>query len=411
VAHTMTVTFRDKDEDTWNRKLHIGCGGVYLDGYVNIDVQGLRVMGPDDVPADNKARIDEYYTVSGSMTDLPKSRDVYVDKKCSLTNTGYEVNSVDKIVCVQTLEHVSYHDARIALLHWWNIMKADAPLVLSVPDSAATLDLLLNGTTQEDTIRLLKGSLKDSYAAHLCWYDEGTITSLLQDMGFREICKLPNPHFYPAIVLRCKKYDPFMGERDYQPPIPAHFTGRILDVGPGTYPHPRATHFLDIEVRDDLSENGKTVTQFDLDDCLSGKLPFRKNYFEFVYCSHVLEHTKYPDIVMKELQRVGKYGYVEVPSLSKDLLLQFGNGHSGWDNTWSPDSGILMIERRKEAAAMYRQASGTLGRHMFIATHSTINTLDEDQIGIRMHFWQNQHLLNVWTSWSPGKDPKLVVLR
>lgn len=407
MAHTMTTSFKDSGEEAWPLKLHIGCGGVYLNGYMNIDIQGSTVSGPGDVPDENKARVDEYYTVAGSMSKLPKSRDVYVDKRCSFTNTGLAVNSVDKIVCIQTLEHVSYYNARIALLHWWNIMKAGAPLLLSVPDSAATLEMLLSDGNKEQIVRLLQGSLKDSYAAHLSWYDEETLIGLLTDMGFCKISKLPNPHFYPAITIRAEKYDPYMADRAYQQPMPMHLTGRVLDVGPGVYPHPKATHFLDIEERDDLSG---TFTQFDLDQCRRKKLPYGDNYFEYVHASHVIEHLKYPRPVVRELQRIGKHGYIEVPGIAKDLFLQFGEEHNHWDCVWGPKGELMMVRRREETLQLYSQAKATLGRHMHIATHSLVNTLDEDQIGIRKHFWENQHLLNIWTDWSPESDPKIKIM-
>lgn len=43
-------------------------------------------------------------------------------------------------------------------------------------------------------------------------------------------------------------------------------------------------------------------------------LPFRDKVFDYIYCSHVLEHTFSPSNAIKELMRVGRRGYIEVPS-------------------------------------------------------------------------------------------------
>lgn len=42
--------------------------------------------------------------------------------------------------------------------------------------------------------------------------------------------------------------------------------------------------------------------------------PFHEKQFDFVICSHVLEDIRDPIAVAKEIQRVGKAGYIEVPS-------------------------------------------------------------------------------------------------
>ncbi|UCE39033.1 MAG: methyltransferase domain-containing protein, partial [Thermoplasmata archaeon] len=50
-------------------------------------------------------------------------------------------------------------------------------------------------------------------------------------------------------------------------------------------------------------------------------LPFKDKEFDFVYCSHVLEHVVNPEKACNELMRVAKRGYIETPTPSKDLWL------------------------------------------------------------------------------------------
>lgn len=53
-------------------------------------------------------------------------------------------------------------------------------------------------------------------------------------------------------------------------------------------------------------------------------MPFADKEFDFVYCSHVLEHTHNPEKACKELMRIAKRGYIETPTRGKDLFLHTG---------------------------------------------------------------------------------------
>ena len=43
-------------------------------------------------------------------------------------------------------------------------------------------------------------------------------------------------------------------------------------------------------------------------------LPFKDNEFDFVIASHVLEHVEDFKFFIKELERVSKKGYIELPT-------------------------------------------------------------------------------------------------
>jgi SAM-dependent methyltransferase len=79
-----------------------------------------------------------------------------------------------------------------------------------------------------------------------------------------------------------------------------------LEIGPGVEPFPLATHFI--------GSNEKISDYKEVDiDCQ--KLPFETNFFDFVYCRHVMEDIQNPDFALKEIIRVSKFGgYIETPS-------------------------------------------------------------------------------------------------
>lgn len=98
--------------------------------------------------------------------------------------------------------------------------------------------------------------------------------------------------------------------RLYCPVVPEAL---VLEVGSGGSPYPRANVLLD--AYEDTRERHWVPLKADRPIVLGfvERLPFRDKAFDFVIASHVLEHSANPDSFLKELQRVAKAGYIEVP--------------------------------------------------------------------------------------------------
>jgi SAM-dependent methyltransferase len=103
---------------------------------------------------------------------------------------------------------------------------------------------------------------------------------------------------------------------------------KVLDIGSGNNPLSFATHLADLAVDDDhYGRAGSPFKHIDgkpVFNCPVESMPFADNEFDFVYCSHVLEHVADPERACRELMRVGKRGYVETPTLGKDVWLNVG---------------------------------------------------------------------------------------
>ena len=80
------------------------------------------------------------------------------------------------------------------------------------------------------------------------------------------------------------------------------------------------------------------------------KLPFKDKEFDFVYASHVIEHVEDVLIFIKELQRISKQGYIELPSMLEDNIILSDNSIKDhkWYFQFDDVQKILLAERKKQ---------------------------------------------------------------
>jgi len=92
---------------------------------------------------------------------------------------------------------------------------------------------------------------------------------------------------------------------------------RVLEIGPGSNPHPRADIFLERRFSDEVAmqqrggtknlETTKEVVYYD-----GGAFPFSDKQFDYVICSHVIEHVE--DV---------ESFYLEYPTIYYEYLYNF----------------------------------------------------------------------------------------
>ncbi len=106
---------------------------------------------------------------------------------------------------------------------------------------------------------------------------------------------------------------------------------RVLDIGSGGDPFPYATILADRYLQPTqhrtatFVRGGQPVVICDV-----SALPFRSQVFDYIVCSHVLEHVDDPVQACQELQRAGRAGFIETPTLMKDALFSWAKGMHAW---------------------------------------------------------------------------------
>lgn len=97
---------------------------------------------------------------------------------------------------------------------------------------------------------------------------------------------------------------------------------RVVDLGSGAFPHPRADFLCDRDLDDDVHRAGAgLVIDRPLVRADATELPFSTGSVDFLIVSHLAEHIADPDEFCAELARVAKAGYIETPSPLADYLL------------------------------------------------------------------------------------------
>jgi ubiquinone/menaquinone biosynthesis C-methylase UbiE len=115
----------------------------------------------------------------------------------------------------------------------------------------------------------------------------------------------------------------------------------IVDIGGGSRAWPEANTILDIKDHSGLYE-GKRFVQSD-----ACKTPFNDKEFDFVIASHITEHIQDIELFISELTRIGKRGYIEVPTPLFDNLT-FGNltEHKWWLYFDDDKNELLYTEKK-----------------------------------------------------------------
>lgn len=330
-------------------KLHVGCGTVYLEGYVNIDMPGANTSLSEDAPETVEALKTterDYYArhrdvTQSSVADAPTIQKGVCDAYGALQALPVDDGSADEILARQVFEHLSVTEAREALYECNRALRPGGILRIDVPDHEQSM-AKYRETGESFFKRHVLGSRKDDFAYHIMGYTVPALVALAQQVGFKFIQQERNIHFYPAFCLRFKKDGDWEGVKYNEGVVrpwkaaweycgEPRGTGlvvpdewRCLEVGPGKHPWPHAHVYVDVDAENLKPEmHGVVADIHQLPKDWTGA-------FDFVFCSHVMEHVEDPIRACEELQRVATRGVIVTPSALKESLFAFEEPTHRW---------------------------------------------------------------------------------
>jgi Methyltransferase domain len=195
-----------------SKRLHVGCGTVYLDGYVNLDVEvpGYSYLASErpDLADANRTTVDRYYVREESRATLEhgpgRPQACVVDAYAPVDALPFPPGSVDEIRSVQVLEHIEMKHVPVVLEHWYETLAPGGVCHVDVPDFEETARQLLaqpDEPAKDWYYRLIYGSQKNAYAFHRSGFSPARLERLLREAGFDEVRHVPNTlHFYPVCI-------------------------------------------------------------------------------------------------------------------------------------------------------------------------------------------------------------------
>lgn len=136
-------------------KLHLGCGKLYLNTYINIDIQS---------------------DIADIKYDITKL-DMYAD------------GSIDEIYISHVLEHFTKRQLVDILKEYNRLLKNGAILRIAVPDFDSICDVYSRNKNIAEITGLVNGGQKNNYDIHFNIFNFQILKKLLENFGFTNIEK------------------------------------------------------------------------------------------------------------------------------------------------------------------------------------------------------------------------------
>jgi predicted SAM-dependent methyltransferase len=389
--------------DRLKMRLHIGSGSVYLDGYKNIDLRGPNTFLASERPdlvAKWKTTDADYYgrhkdTTIETLSQGPLDQEYVCDEYGSFANIPAAYWEASEVLARHSFEHLSITEAHKALDEIDAILKPNGILRLDVPDHDATMRAFQR-TSDEFYIRHLLGPRRNDFGFHMMSYSRERLKALVEDHGFVFVAEEPNIHLYEAFCLRFVKPGP-RAPRDYVslPQIPDDW--KVLEIGPGAYPLARADVYLDrdIDKLTPLSEQGESTI---LGDVHGGLNDIPNKTFDYLFCSHVMEHLSSPSSAAATFSRIAKRGTVVVPSTFKEMMFHGEEQEHLWQCLPSPrrDGPLLFVRNNPDYMKRLRNPEcQKIASRLYRTGPNRI----EEARHLRKWFYENESALDVVHHW------------
>lgn len=178
-------------------KLHLCCGDIYLDWYLNTDVSGLMVQDctPEMLEA-NKTTIDKYFKYPFGTPRRP----IIMDEKLDLLDKWrFKANSISEIVMISAFEHFEHiSEVPHIVSEAYRVLKPGGVWKFDFPNIKEIVDIYYD-LNPEFCSELIYCNHKNKYSEHKWGYSEDSIQFYLfssdWDLEFKDVVK----HDYPMI--------------------------------------------------------------------------------------------------------------------------------------------------------------------------------------------------------------------
>lgn len=165
--------------------------------------------------------------------------------------------------------------------------------------------------------------------------------------------------------------------------LPIDGSALVLDVGAGGNPFPRSDVLLDRLTGAEHRCGESMMIDRPVVFGDASRMPFKNKAFDFVIASHILEHMAEPGVFLKELQRVGKAGYIETPHALFERLNPY---HIHCLEVLEKD-GVLHIHKKRRAVE-----DAFLGTKDMLANHAAWGKymFESPQMFHVRYFWNDE---------------------
>lgn len=145
-------------------KLHLGCGQIYLKGYVNID-----------------------YPLNEQTVQKKVRADIYQD----ITTLHFKESSIEEIRLHHVLEHFPRYTSLALLCKWRDWLKIQGKLIIETPDVLKCFKMmsspLIRYENKQQIMRHIFGSHEASWAVHYDGWYKKKYSHILKEIGFNNV--------------------------------------------------------------------------------------------------------------------------------------------------------------------------------------------------------------------------------
>lgn len=167
-----------------SKKLHLGNGTVYLDGWINIDLSGLLAKDHPDLVKHNMTTVKNYYKYP-----FRQNRDNHVtDMLMDVRKLDFEDNSVNEILCVNLIDHLKKEEFIQALQEWKRVLTIGGRLIIDTDDRKKQAGMLANAKTIEEiewALRLIYCDHAAEGRTHWWGYTPKYLRHILSEAGYK----------------------------------------------------------------------------------------------------------------------------------------------------------------------------------------------------------------------------------